>query len=256
MLWLKIHWEKNCGCVGFAHWPLTNANDNFIYQSEVICVSLGAQLLPQGWNPQGARELTWSAHLTLLLDCARVVTSFLFYKYKQQDRMQFLQPLWWTLHGKTNLAIIIQARHSIQRIVFVKNFVEKTRSVGRRNRFMQFFFFKGSFWCMYPVCPTFSSVLGKTRVELLTSHWVHTRKTKKLRNELKNREKKTNVNFLGFAGWPTIGEWDVIALKTIHHNLFLDVRIFVPYKILRAIFASCAFEVVKHGIKLVQSFYL
>ena len=45
--------------------------------------------------------------------------------------MQFLQPLWWTLHGKTNLAIIIQARHLIQRIVFVKNVVEKTRSVGR-----------------------------------------------------------------------------------------------------------------------------
>lgn len=51
--------------------------------------------------------------------------------------MQFLQPLWWTLHGKTNLAIIIQARHLIQRIVFVKNVVEKTRSVGRRIRFMQ-----------------------------------------------------------------------------------------------------------------------
>ena len=59
--------------------------------------------------------------------------------------MQFLQPLWWTLHGTTNLAIIIQARHLIQRIVFVKNVVEKTRSVGRRIRFMQFFLFKSSF---------------------------------------------------------------------------------------------------------------
>ena len=54
-----------------------------------------------------------------------------------------------------------------------------------------------------------------------TSHWVHTRKTKKLRNELKNRKKKANVNFLGFAGWPTIGEWDFIALKTIHHNFLM-----------------------------------
>ena len=135
--------------------------------------------------------------------------------------MQFLQPLWWTLHGKTNLAIIIQARHLIQRIVFVKNVVEKTRSVGRRIRFMQFFLFKSSFWCMYPVDPTFSSALGKLRVELPTSHWVHTRKTKKLRNELKNRKKKANVNFLGFAGWPTIGEWDFIALKTIHHNFLM-----------------------------------
>lgn len=59
--------------------------------------------------------------------------------------MQFLQPLWWTLHGKTNLAIIIKARHLIQRIVFVINVVEKTRSVGRRNRFTQFFLFKGTF---------------------------------------------------------------------------------------------------------------
>jgi len=59
--------------------------------------------------------------------------------------MQFLQPLWRTLHGKTIVAIVIKARHLIQRIVFVKNVVEKTRSVGRRNRFMQFFLFKGSF---------------------------------------------------------------------------------------------------------------
>ena len=84
--------------------------------------------------------------------------------------MQFLQPLWWTLHGKTNFAIIIQARHLIKRIVFVKNVVEKTRSVGRRNRFTQFFLFKSSFLCMYLVGPTFSSALGKIRVELPTSH--------------------------------------------------------------------------------------